>query len=336
MFGIASWLLLFASASLLVPLWSAAPSRTPARGLLLVENKGEHTLGIVDPEAGRQLAKITLSGVTGHEVAASPDGRFAYAPIYGNSGVGSPGTDGHALDVIDIHSHKIVHTIALKPVRPHCPVYGPDGMLYVTAELAKAVYVIDPQTLKLVGSISTEQPESHMLVITPDGKRGYTANVGAGTVTALNLETRRPIAVIPVSKTVQRISVTPDGRWVFTADQTEPRLAVIDTEANKVTSWIPLPGVAFGTTATPDGRWLLATLPHLDKIAVIDLKTRRVARTIDVPKAPQEILVRPDGVAYISCDSSDKVAVLNLHNWQVEKLIAVGRGDDGLAWSPQP
>src|SRR5579862_917725 len=141
MMSLASWLILFAGAGLLLPLRSAAPpSVGSGRGLLLVENKGEHTLGIVDPQAGRMLAKITLSGVTGHEVAASPDGRFAYAPIYGNSGVGSPGTDGHALDVIDLHSRKIVDTIALEPVRPHCPVYGPDGMLYVTAELAKAVY----------------------------------------------------------------------------------------------------------------------------------------------------------------------------------------------------
>ena len=52
-----------------------------ARGLLLVANKGDHTLGIIDPEAGRQIAAVPESGVTGHEVAASPDGKFAYVPI---------------------------------------------------------------------------------------------------------------------------------------------------------------------------------------------------------------------------------------------------------------
>lgn len=35
----------------------------PARGLLLVANKGEHTLGIIDPDAGRQLATVEQSGV---------------------------------------------------------------------------------------------------------------------------------------------------------------------------------------------------------------------------------------------------------------------------------
>ncbi|MGH9396669.1 MAG: YncE family protein [Terriglobia bacterium] len=337
MAGIASWLLLVASAGLMFPLWAAAPpGASPSRGLLLVANKGEHTLGIVDPAEGKQLAVITLTGVTGHEVAASPDGRFAYVPIYGNSGVGQPGSNGDSIDVIDVHSRRLLKKVTLeRAVRPHCAVYGPDGLLYVTAELADAIYVMDPHTMKRVGSISTEQKESHMLTISSDGKRGYTANVGAGSVTALDLVRRRPITVIHVSKQVQRISITPDNRWVFTADQTAPRLAVIDTESNKLSSWIPLPAVAFGTRVTLDGRWLLATLPGEDKIAVIDLKSMRLARTIDVPKAPQEILMRPDGqAAFISCDSSHEVAVLNLGNWQVEKLIHVGRGDDGLAWAP--
>ena len=73
-------------------------------GVLLVANKGEHTLGIIDPVAGKQIATIAESGVTGHEVIASPDGRTAYVPIYGDSGVGKPGSDGRTMDVIDIAS----------------------------------------------------------------------------------------------------------------------------------------------------------------------------------------------------------------------------------------
>lgn len=331
----AAWIAFVAGAGMMAAVPAGArPKPTAGHGLLLIENKGEHTLGVVDPVAGKELAKITLSGVTGHEVAASPDGRFAYAPIYGNSGVGAPGTNGHAIDVIDIHARKIAHKINLKPVRPHCAVYGPDGMLYVTAELAKAIYIINPRTLKLVGSISTEQPESHMLAITRDGKRGYTANVGAGSVTALDIENRKPIAVIHVCKVVQRISLSADDHLAFTADQGKPRIAVIDTNENRVQGWISLPAIAFGTRATPDGKWLLATMTGPSKIAVVDLHTMKLARTISVPEAPQEILISPDArVAYISCDRSRQVAVLNLQNWQVEKLIPVGRGDDGMAWA---
>ena len=91
-----SWtlrLLLAAGAFLIVSLCSAAPDSTPSRGLLLVANKGDHTLGIIDPVEGKEIATVDEGGITGHEVAASPDGRRAFVPIYGNSGVGAPGTD---------------------------------------------------------------------------------------------------------------------------------------------------------------------------------------------------------------------------------------------------
>jgi DNA-binding beta-propeller fold protein YncE len=337
MAAITSWMIILASAGLVAPLsLAAAPRPANPSALLLVENKDEHSLSVVDSSTRRQLAKITLSGITGHEVAASPDGRFAYAPIYGDSGVGAPGTNGQTIDVINLASKRVVGVIDLgRPVRPHCAVYGPDGLLYVTAELAHAIYVVNPRTRKLVGQISTEQPESHMLAITRNGERGYTANVGAGTVTALDIKNRKPIAVIHVCKVLQRIALSADDQFVFTADQEQPRLAVIDTSTNRVKRWITLPDVAFGTRATPDGRWLLATMPGVSQIAVVDLRTMRVARTIDVPESPQEILIPPGHhVAYISCDRSAQVAVLNLENWQLEAPIHVGRNDDGMAWAP--
>ncbi len=329
------WFVLVLGGSLAMLLSFGGPaSDAPARGLLLVANKWEHTLGIVDPEAGRQLAKVTV-GINDHEVAASPDGRMAYVPVYGSSVVGQPGTDGRTVDVVDVAERRVVASVDLgRPARPHCAMFAPDGLLYVTAELAQSVDVIDPQSRRVVASIPTEQAESHMLVITRDGRRAYVSNISAGSVTALDLVARKPIAVIPVSKHAQRISISADDRLVFTADQTKPQLAVIDTGTNQVKAWVPLPAMAFGTRATLDGHWLLACLPGANKVAVVNLDAMQVARTVDVPKAPQEILVRPDNkVAYVSCDASHQIAVINLSTWKVDKLIDVGQGADGLAWA---
>jgi YVTN family beta-propeller protein len=315
---------------------SGEPKSDPARGLLLVANKGDHTLGIIDPEVGRQIATVPEDGVTGHEVAASLDGKRAFVPIFGNSGVGQPGTDGQLIRVIDMAKREVVGTIDLgKGMRPHCAVVGPkNGLLYVTTELDNSVTVIDPITLKVLATIPTDQPESHMLAITRDGRRGYTSNVGPGTVSALDLEAKQVLAVIPVCRTAQRICLSVDDRWAFTADQTKPQLAVIDTRSNKVAHWIELPGTGYGTAPTPDGRWLLVALISKNQVGIVDLREMKLTRTIDVPRAPQEILVRPDGkVAYASCDASKQVAVLDLQHWKLEKLIDAGRGADGLAWA---
>jgi len=325
--------LLFLPAFILV--FAMAHSSQP-NTFLLVANKGDHSLGIVDPAAGRQLAAVPEGGVTGHEVAASPDGRTAYVPIYGNSGVGKPGTDGQNIVAIDIASRKVVGNVDFgRGVRPHCAVFGPkNGLLYVTTELDKTVTIIDPASLKIVGTVPTGQPESHMFAITSDGRRGYTANVGPGTVSALDLDARKTVAVIPVSRETQRISISPDDRYAFTSDQTKPQLAVIDTSTNKIHTWVPLPGTGYGTASTPDGHWLLVCVPNVNKVAVVDLTAMKVVQTIDVPKSPQEVLVQPDGqMAYVSCDASHQIAAIDIAAWKVDKLIDTGAGTDGLAWA---
>ena len=169
-------------------------------GLLFVANKGDRTLGIIDPSAGRQIAEIPEDGVTGHEVAASSDGKYAFVPIYGNGGVGGPGTDGRLVRVIDVAKRQVAGTVDFgKGVRPHCAVLNPsNGLLYVTTELDNSITVINPSTWKILGTVPTGQPESHMLAITRDGRRGYTANVGPGTVSVLDLQAKKVLTVIPV------------------------------------------------------------------------------------------------------------------------------------------
>jgi len=86
-------------------------SAADSKGFLLVCNKGDRALGIIDPVAGKQIATVPEDGVTGHEVIASPDGKRAYVPIYGDSGVGKAGTDGQLVRIIDLDKRQIVGTV---------------------------------------------------------------------------------------------------------------------------------------------------------------------------------------------------------------------------------
>ncbi|HLH33495.1 MAG TPA: cytochrome D1 domain-containing protein [Alloacidobacterium sp.] len=319
---------------------SAAPAvlmaQSASHAVLLVANQHDQDLSIIDPVAEKQIATVPEDAYTGHEVAASPDGKTAFVPIYGDSGVGRPGSDGSTMDVVDIAGRKVLKTVSFgHGVRPHKPIYDPNSkLLYVTTELDKSVTAIDPKTLKIVASIPTGAAESHMLAITHDGHYGYTANVGPGSVSVLDLKARKTVTVIPVAPKVQRISLSNDDKLVFVADYTKPQMAVIDTATNKVKSWIALPSIGYGTASTKDGKWLLVALTSGNKVAVVDLSTLKVARTIDVPQGPTEILVRPDNaVAYVSCGHSGKVAVLDLAAWRVRTAIDAGKEADGLAWA---
>ena len=324
-------------AVLLTALAATFATPTHAQSRLLVADKVDQSLAIVDPTTGKVIASVPEGGNTGHEVVASPDGKLAFVPIYGNSGVGRPGTDGANIAVIDIASHKATGNIAFNHgVRPHCPMIGPkDGLLYVTTEIDKTVTIIDPKTLKIVGTLPTGQSESHMLALSHDGRRAYTANVGPGTLSVIDIAAREVLKVIPISGNTQRIAISNDDKWVFTADQTKPQVAVIDTATNSVAKWIPIEGIGYGSAPTPDGRWLLVALPDQNKVAVIDLKTMQVARNIPAGgDYPQEVVIRPDGKsAYVSCMHSDQVAEIDLATWKVKRMISTGKYADGMAWA---
>jgi DNA-binding beta-propeller fold protein YncE len=322
---------------------TGAPSE---KGTLVVVNQAEHKLLLVEPDLRRTFATIAV-GVSGHEAAVSPDARFIYVPIYGNSGVGKPGTDGATIDVIDIRKRQVSGSIQVGPVRPHRAEFGPDCLLYVAAEVGNTVKIVDPAGQKVTGEIPTGESQSHMLVISPDGQRAYTANVGPGNISVLNIPALSLLTVIPVAKTIQRISMSPDGSRLFTHDQDLPRLAVIDlpdrkgmegsdTAASyKVSRWIDLPAVAYASAPTPDGKWLLVACMAKHQLLAIDMATLKIAKTFDLPESPSEILVTPDSaIAFVSCVSAGKIAVLDLRAWQLQQPIVLTAGVDGLAWVP--
>src|SRR5215813_5947052 len=141
--------LLAALAVSLGPSRAGSPASPP--GLLFIANQFDHTANLVDLSSRKAFAKIGVD-VNGHEVVVSPDHKWGFVPIYGNSGVGKPGTDGATIEVVDLKSARAVRIIDLgTPVRPHCAKFGPDGRLYVSAELANAIYIVDPALGKVVG-----------------------------------------------------------------------------------------------------------------------------------------------------------------------------------------
>jgi len=307
--------------------------------LLFVADQMEHSVLLVDPISKKVLATVGVD-INGHEVAVSQDGRFGYVPIYGNTWVGKPGSNGSTIQVVDLRRARTIAVIDLgKEVRPHSAHFGPDGLLYVSAELANAIYIVDTNTRSLVGEIPTGASHTHMFVISPDGRRIYTANNEAGSVSVLDLPARTLITTIPISKRVQRISISPDGKFVFTQVQETPRIVVIDTATHAVVRSISFPRIVFSSIITKDGHWLLAN-SESGKLFVVDVATGALTKTFDTPDVPVlptpgEFALAPDGTrAYLSCPQGGTIEILNLTDWKLEEPIRLTKGVDGMAWVP--
>ncbi len=304
---------------------------------LLVANQKVATVTVLDPATNQISATIAekTGEVWGHEIVASPDGKTAYLPIYGSTGVGVPGIDGQEILVLDLPSRAIRKHIRLDHgVRPHSIQYDANsGLYYVTTEVDQTVSILDPKADSIVGSIPTGAPQSHMLALSHDGRFGYTANVGPGSVSILDLKARKLVTVLPLAPMLQRISISNDDKFVFTSNYQQPELIVLDTATRQVARRIPLPTLGYGSSPTPDGKLLLIAIPRANQVAVIDIASLTVVRTIPVANAPQEVLIRPDGKsAYVSSPQTGKVTVIDTATWQTTS-IASGAYSDGLAWA---
>ncbi len=74
-----SLLLMLCALCLVLPLTllmthASANTATPVKPLLVATNQGDRDLSIIDPVAAKQLATVPEGGITGHEVATSPEG----------------------------------------------------------------------------------------------------------------------------------------------------------------------------------------------------------------------------------------------------------------------
>jgi len=248
-----------AFAAALLCLLPAAPAHAET---LLVGNKGEDTLSLVDLESGTERARLP-TGKMPHEIAISPDGRQAAVVAYG----------GTTIDIIDIAGASKLRTIDISPnQRPHGLLWLSDGRLVATAEASQSVAVVAADGT--VTSISTGQQGSHMIVVAPDNRTAYVANIASGTVSVLDLNDAKKLRDLPVGGKPEGLSLAKGGRELWVGDLSAPRVSVWDTASGDKVAELPVDPVAIRVLTSPDGKWIATSNIGAGTISLFDAETR--------------------------------------------------------------
>ena len=304
---------------LLAALASAAGAET-----LVVGNKGEDTVSLIDLETGRQRARIE-TGKWPHEVAISPDGKTAAVVSYGAA----------SIDLIEIVGRRRSSTIDLGDnSKPHGLAWLSDGRIVATTEGSRAIVVVEPGARR-VRAIATGQEGTHMLAISPDGARAYTANMGAGSVSVIDLRAMRKLRDIAIGGQPEGIALTPDGRQLWIADRQRDSITVFDSANFRRLAAIPVGKTPIRIAISPDGRRAVTSNYGGGDLSVIDVPKRTLARTIKVSGAPDfqqvTILFSRDGKRlYVAETGASLVAELEWPSGRLLGRLGVGRGGDGL------
>jgi YVTN family beta-propeller protein len=130
--------------------------------------------------------------------------------------------------------------------------------------------------------------------VSPDGKEIWAANAQDGTVSVIDVATKRVIDTLAANVNgANRLKFTPDGKRVFVSSLGGAELAILDVATRKDVKRLKIGRGAAGIEMQPDGaRAYVACTPD-DNVAVIDLKTLEITGRIEAGR-------QPDGLAWVT------------------------------------
>lgn len=310
----------------------ASAQETPDGALLLVANKQEATLSVIDVASGGLLATVP-TGQGPHEVAVTSDGRWAVVCNYGGQ------APGNSLTVVDLRTRTVARTIDLGEYRrPHGIVVLPgDSLVIVTSEMSRATVLVSIERGVLSG-IQTNQAGSHMVAVTADGRRGYTANVGSGSITELDIPGGMATRTLQVAPATEGIAVTPDGREVWVGSNGAHTVTVIDTRTWKPVDTLPAAGLPYRVAISPDGETAVVPAPMAGVVRIFDVPTRTERHAVSFGGGggegaqPVGSTISSDGVyAFVALQGTNEAAMVELVTGKEIRRFATGAGPDGIA-----
>jgi len=317
-------------------------------GTLVVANKSEATVSLVDTGSGEILATLP-TGNAPHEVAVSPNGMLALVGNYGTRD--EPGS---SLTVIDVGTAKVVKTIELKEyTHPHGIAWLNDEVALVTAEDHQALLRINITNGEVEQKISTDAEISHMVSVARHHGLAFVSNIGSGSVTVIDLALGILVAQVPTGEGAEGTAVTPDGRQVWVTNRAANTISVLNATGRKVIAQLEAGEFPIRAEATADGRFVLVTNAKGNSLSVFSIaEMKEIGRVsfTQVSKGDDGRLFSdrfgdssvPIGIeivdsekrAYVAHANADDISIIDLTEGKVIGTLSAGKEPDGMGWSP--
>ena len=290
-------------------------------------------MAIVDPASLKVVGRVP-AGKDPHEVTASADGKLAYVSNYGGGQGGFKTisvidlTAQKALASIDLGALRGAHGIEFAQgkvwftaetnkviarydpasqqidwvmgtgqSRTHMLVFTKDLRVIFTSNVSSdSVSAIertaDGKDWNVTAIAVGKEPEG--IDISPDGKEVWAANSGDGTVSIVDVVTKKVVKTFDVkTKHSNRLRFTPDGKLVLISDPAGGQLVVVDAASRQERKRLNIGRSPEGILVQPDGVRAYVALSGDNQVAVLDLKTLEVTGHIATGN-------NPDGMTWVA------------------------------------
>jgi YVTN family beta-propeller protein len=162
---------------------------------------------------------------------------------------------------VDVSTRRPLGTLALEPGgMPQDVRSSPDGTLFYVADMmANGVYVIDPYAFKRVAFIPTGKG-AHGISLSRDARLMYVSNRGEGSVSVIDLETRKPVAKweIPGGGSPDMGGLSADGTTLWLSGRYNREVYAFDVKDGRLLARIKVGKGPHGLAVYPQpGRYSL-------------------------------------------------------------------------------
>jgi YVTN family beta-propeller protein len=311
-----------------------------ADGTLLVANRSGGSVSLIDLSTETEIARLPIGPVIPHEIAASPDGRWAVTGEYG--GGDNPGRH---LVVIDVAAAVVAARIDLGPnSRPHSIAFLSDSRrVLATMEQSDRLALVDIVDREVLRVWPTGGRDSHMVRLSPDQSRAYVASRGGeGTLSVVWLNEDRPPTVIPTGAGAEGIAVSPDGEEIWVANRGDQSISIVDADALAVSATIEGPAVnrieflPNGQAVIPGGAGADESTRQLTFYDGLSRQVVRRAELRDASAAGTGVrLLAADAMLFLADSALNEVSLLDPAAGSNPLRIVIDTDNpDGMAWSP--
>ncbi|MHC4824215.1 MAG: beta-propeller fold lactonase family protein [Planctomycetota bacterium] len=325
-------------------------------GRLITLAKSAATAQIWDTRTGKELASYEV-GDGPHEVAISPDGRFAVVANYGGR---KPGSSLSVIRLLHMGPPEQPRVIELgAAIRPHGLVFDSNGEhLWLTAEVTGEIWRVELTSGKVIDKVDVGMGAGHMVAILDD-EHLFVSHIADGCVTPVTRQADGSW------KAGERISTGPgaEGIWVepgtdhvWVTNRAEDTISLVDAGLGQAYQKIECAGFPIRVAFTHDGRLAVVSCPSTGDVAVYDTETYALLQRIPIglgagddsrtrlfgdkfgesPVPIGMVFADDDYHLFVSCAGADRIAVLDLRLGRVVGSIATDKEPDGIGWYPAP
>lgn len=206
--------------------------------------------------------------------------------------------------------------------------------LYIAHLGDGTIHVVDLDKGAVAGTVPGT-PSVHGVTLAPGRHLLLAAASGTNEVTLIDTNSLTVTARVPAGNTPDGIAYDPVHGKAYVSNEHDHAETVIDLATNTAKSPVEIGGEAGNSVYDPASRRIMVNVQDRNELVTIDPATDTVTDRIPVPDCASNHGLYVDGankLAFIACEGSAKLLVLDLQTGQVTARFDTGDNTDVLAF----